>query len=122
MERRKSIRRRSRKQSELLLSEALSRFREKGCQLAVAVTASERAKRLFVRSGGRAEARSKSIAAFQGQPWLCDWQYVVNQAEQKWVDLRDPFASRHEVSPLSERIPQRARPTEFEDFVARIAE
>lgn len=38
---------------QLLLSEALSRFREKGCKLAVAITASDRAKRLFSRSGGR---------------------------------------------------------------------
>jgi hypothetical protein len=72
--------------------------------------------------GGRAEARSKLIAAFQGQPWFCDWQYVVNQAEEKWVDLRDPFASRRDVSPLAERIPQRARPTGLEDFVVRIAD
>lgn len=39
---------------QLLLDEALSRFREKGHKVAVAVTASDRAKRLFVRSGGRA--------------------------------------------------------------------
>ncbi|MHB8902669.1 MAG: GNAT family N-acetyltransferase [Thermoguttaceae bacterium] len=38
---------------QLLLTEALSRFREKGCKLAVAVTASDRAKRLFSRNGGR---------------------------------------------------------------------
>ncbi len=37
---------------QLLLSEALSRFREKGHKVAVAVTASDRAKRLFARSGG----------------------------------------------------------------------
>ena len=38
---------------QLLLTEALSRFREKGHRVAVAVTASDRAKRLFTRSGGR---------------------------------------------------------------------
>ena len=38
---------------QLLLAEALSRFREKGHKTAVAVTASDRAKRLFSRSGGR---------------------------------------------------------------------
>lgn len=38
---------------QLLLTEALSRFREKGCRLAVAITASDRAKRLFSRNGGR---------------------------------------------------------------------
>ncbi len=38
---------------QLLLTEALSRFREQGHKLAVAVTASDRAKRLFTRSGGR---------------------------------------------------------------------
>lgn len=37
---------------QLLLTEALSRFREKGHKVAVAVTASDRAKRLFARSGG----------------------------------------------------------------------
>ncbi len=37
---------------QLLLTEALSRFREKGHNVAVAVTASDRAKRLFARSGG----------------------------------------------------------------------
>ncbi len=38
---------------QLLLTEALSRFREMGYREAVAVTASDRAKRLFERSGGR---------------------------------------------------------------------
>ena len=38
---------------QLLLTEALSRFREKGHKVAAAVTASDRAKRLFARSGGR---------------------------------------------------------------------
>jgi N-acetylglutamate synthase-like GNAT family acetyltransferase len=36
---------------ELLLTEALSRFREKGCRAAVAITASERAARLFLQNG-----------------------------------------------------------------------
>jgi amino-acid N-acetyltransferase len=43
-------------QGELLLTEALSRFREKGYAGAAAVTASERAKRLFSRCGGTPES------------------------------------------------------------------
>jgi N-acetylglutamate synthase-like GNAT family acetyltransferase len=41
---------------QLLLTEVLSRFREKGHTVAVAVTASDRAKRLFTRCGGRSGA------------------------------------------------------------------
>ena len=40
-------------QGQLLFSEALGRFRERGCAGAVAITASERAKRLFARCGGQ---------------------------------------------------------------------
>jgi N-acetylglutamate synthase-like GNAT family acetyltransferase len=39
---------------QVLLTEALSRFREKGYRMALAVTASDRAKRLFTRIGGQA--------------------------------------------------------------------
>lgn len=40
---------------QLLLCEALSRFREQGYREAAAITASDRAKRLFDRHGGRPE-------------------------------------------------------------------
>jgi hypothetical protein len=61
-------------------------------------------------AGGRAEARSKSITQFHGQPWQSDWQYVINQNEEKWVDLRDPFANKQEVSPLPEEMSRRRNP------------
>jgi hypothetical protein len=60
--------------------------------------------------GGRAEARSKSIAQFHGQPWSSDWQYVINQNDEKWVDLRDPFANKQEVSSLPAALSLRRNP------------
>ncbi len=61
--------------------------------------------------GGRAEARSKTIAEYSGQTsWACDWQYVINQEEEKWVDLRDPFAPDRKVTPLDPRFKRPRRP------------
>ena len=42
--------------------------------------------------GGRAKIRSECIAEYQGEPWLCDWSYVVRHDKQEWVDLREPFS------------------------------
>jgi hypothetical protein len=55
---------------QLLLSEALSRFREKGHKLAVAVTASDRAKRLFARSGGGRGSSGPGNVGCSTPPWL----------------------------------------------------
>ncbi len=73
-------------------------------------------------SGGRAEARSKSIAEFHGQPWACDWEYVVNQTDEKWVDLRDPFTNRREVTSSVGHFPQEGRSSELSALMARIAD
>lgn len=74
-------------------------------------------------AGGRAEARSKSIAEYHGQPWGCDWQYVANQAEEKWIDLRDPFTDRRQVTALTLEYPPRpSRPSELADVLVRIVE
>ncbi len=51
--------------------------------------------------GGRAEARSKTIAEFHGQAWFSDWQFVVNHENEKWVDFRDPFTNKRDITPLS---------------------
>ena len=54
-------------------------------------------------SKGRANARSQSITKFNAQrSWQCDWQYTVNVAEKKWVDLRDPFTGHREITPIQE--------------------
>ena len=53
-------------------------------------------------SGGRAEARSKSIREFHGQPWACDWQSVVSQDGEKWIDLRDPFTNKRKFTSSAE--------------------
>jgi hypothetical protein len=71
---------------------------------------------------GRAEARSELIEEFHSQPWACDWQYVVNQTEQKWVDLRDPFSKNRDVTPVGSELPRRKRPAELADLLVRIAE
>jgi hypothetical protein len=71
-------------------------------------------------SGGRAEARSKSIEEFHDQPWACDWEYVVNQADEKWVDLHDPFTNKREVTTAGKL--SRRRRSEFDALRARIAE
>jgi hypothetical protein len=61
-------------------------------------------------SGGRAEARSKTIAEFHGQAWLSDWQFVVNRENEKWVDLRDPFTNKREVSSVPSTLSSRRNP------------
>jgi hypothetical protein len=71
---------------------------------------------------GRAEARSELIEAFQSQPWACDWQYVVSQTEEKWVDLRDPFSKQRNVTPIGSEFPPRGRRSELADILVRIAE
>jgi hypothetical protein len=53
--------------------------------------------------GGRAEARSKTIRQFHGHQWACDWEQAVSQTDGRWVDLRDPFSNRREVTLLDER-------------------
>lgn len=60
-------------------------------------------------AGGRAEARGKLIAEYHGQPWMCDWQHLINHEENKWVDLRDPFSSKREVSALDSDLPDQRR-------------
>jgi hypothetical protein len=67
--------------------------------------------------GGRAEARSTSIAQFHGQAWQSDWQYVINQSEEKWVDLRDPFANKHEVTPLPSSMSPRRHPSRLAELL-----
>ena len=53
-------------------------------------------------SGGRAESRSRSIREFHGQPWACDWQSVISQDGEKWIDLRDPFTNKRKVTSSAE--------------------
>ena len=60
-------------------------------------------------AGGRAEARAKSIAELHRQSWRCDWQYVVNFEEEKWIDLRDPFSNEWEIVPLNSSFPDGVR-------------
>jgi amino-acid N-acetyltransferase len=57
---------------QLLLGEALSRFRQQGCAAAAAITASDRSKRLFGRSGGRADETG---------PWQAS---LLNEAIQRY--------------------------------------
>ncbi len=71
-------------------------------------------------AGGRAEARSKSIDQFHGQPWACDWQCVVSQEEKKWVDLRDPFTNKRKVSSSTSGLPRRDRWSEFAELLAHL--
>lgn len=70
--------------------------------------------------GGRAEARSKSIEELHGQPWVCDWQYVVNQTEEKWIDLRDPFTNERKTTSSKGRFLGRKRPSELDDLLTRL--
>jgi hypothetical protein len=72
-------------------------------------------------SGGRAEARSNSIAELQGQPWMCDWEYVVSQTEEKWVDLRDPFSNKREITSSDGKLPRRSRSSAIHDLLSRLA-
>ena len=62
---------------------------------------------VLVSEANRAEARSKTIVEFHGRHWTCDWQSVVNRREKKWVDLRDPFGQKREVSPMKQQRPRR---------------
>jgi len=75
-------------------------------------------------AGGRAEARSKSITEFHGQDdWVCDWQYVINHNEETWVDLRDPFSNRRDVTRQTEPIDGREHvPTELVEMLRRSTE
>lgn len=73
-------------------------------------------------TGGRAEARGQAIREFHGQPWACDWEFVISQAEEEWVDLRDPFTNTWEVTPCRGQYPGRRRPSSIEALLARIAE
>jgi len=70
--------------------------------------------------GGRAEQRSKSIMEASGRGWVCDWQYVINQNDNKWVDLRDPFVSDSRVTTLSPDFPLERR-REIDELLVRIA-
>jgi Pup-ligase protein len=71
--------------------------------------------------GGRAEARSKSITEFHGQQWACDWQYVIHSTDNTWVDLRDPFSSRREVTTRDEERPQRTHGAALHEILERLS-
>lgn len=71
--------------------------------------------------GGRAEQRSKSIMAVSGAGWASDWQYVINQNDKKWVDLRDPFVNNSRVTTISPDFPL-SRRREIDELMVRIAD
>ena len=75
-------------------------------------------------SGGRAEQRSQSIQQVQGNAgWACDWEYVINEADQRWYDLRDPFVQQSKVTPIADEFSRRRRRrSHIEDLMFRIAE